>query len=255
MRIIIILISLFSVQTFAQYNGRIDLSLRTKPLSFNGVLTGAYDGLLWGSVDKTTGMFGFYRVGVKAGGNPTAAAFLQIAPIAPVVFEIQKGTTYRFLKTGTTDCDLYECLKKIDRTDYSLKIGGALKNFVLMSKFTLRDIETQNGTKPVYLEWEAFHVTPGKYYRYFENVSMLGYKLDDIQTAGIMYIGGELTNTAAHFYSGYGYYSRKMEWANLTAGLGYYDNGAAPAAVHSKFQGISALVLLSRNFGETLSLF
>lgn len=250
-----ILISLFSVQTFAQLNGKIDLSLRTKPLQYNGVLTGAYDGHLWGEVDKTKGMYGFYRVGAKLGGSPTAALFLQFAPIAPVVFEIQKSSTYRFVKTGTTDCDKYECLKKIDRADYSVRIGGAFKNFMLMSKFTIRDIETEEGTKPVYLEWEAFHVSPGHYYRAFENLTMLGYKIDDIQSAGLMYIGGELTNTSAHFYSGYGYYNRKLEWATLTAALGYYENSQAPADVHSKFQGVSALVLLSRTFGDTLSLF
>lgn len=250
-----LLISLFCAPTFAQLNGRIDLSLRTKPLSYNGVLTGAYDGLLWGTVDKTKGMYGFYRAGIRAGGNPTAALFLQVAPVAPVVFEIQKGSTYRFIKTGATDCDRYECLKKIDRTDYSLRLGGAFKNFVFMSKFMIRELETEDGTKPLFLEHETFHVTPGHYYRYFENISMLGYKIDDLQTAGIMYMGGELTNTSAHFYSGYGYYSRKLEWANLTAALGYFENSAAPADVRGKFQGASALILLSRNFGDTLSLF
>jgi hypothetical protein len=246
--------SLMSFSAFAELNAKIDLSLRTKPLQYNGVLTGAYDGRLWGEVDRTKGMYGFYRVGAKLGGSPTAAAFVQVAPIAPVVFEVQKGTTYRFVKTKATDCDTYECLHRIDRTDYSLRLGGAYKEFILMSRFTWRDIQTEDGTKPVFLEFEAFHVAPGHYYRYFENMTMAGYKLDDLSSAGLLYIGGELTGSPSRFYSGYGYYNRKMEWGTLTAALGYYDN-AGPAAVQDKLRGVSALVLLSRSFGETLALF
>ena len=253
--ILIIIASLFSFQTFAEFNGKIDFSLRTKPLQYNAGVTGAYDGLLWGEVNRTNGLYGFYRVGAKLGGSPTAAAFIQIAPVAPVVFEIQKGTTYRFVKTSGTDCDTYECLHRVDRTDYSMRLGGAYKKFVLMSKFMLREIETEEGTKPIFLELEAFHVRPGHYYRYFENLTMAGYKMDDFSSAGLLYIGGELTGSRARFYSGYGYYNRRMEWATLTAALGYTDNSVAPAAIQDKFRGLSAIVLLSRTFGETLSLF
>ena len=129
MRLILILIAvLFSFPTFAELNAKIDLSLRTKPLQYNGGLTGAYDGRLWGEVDRTKGLYGFYRVGARLGGSPTAAAFVQVAPIAPVIFEIQKGTTYRFIKTSATDCDTYECLHRIDRTDYSMRLGLLKRN-------------------------------------------------------------------------------------------------------------------------------
>jgi hypothetical protein len=85
-------------------------------------------------------------------------------------------------------------------------------------------------------------------------MTMAGYKLDDLSSAGLLYIGGELTGSPSRFYSGYGYYNRKMEWGMLTAALGYYDN-AGPAAVQDKLRGVSALVLFSRSFGETLALF
>lgn len=247
-KILLLLSAMFCFQSLAQVNGKIDLSLRTKPLQYNGVGTVAYDGVLWGDVDKANPKYGFYRVGAKLGGSPTAAAFVQVAPIAPVVFEVQKGTTYRFIKTSATDCDTYECLHKVDRTDYSIRLGGAVKKFVLLMKFMLREIDAEEGNRPVYLELESFHVTPG-YHHYFESTITLGYKLDDTTTTGIIYNGGELSGGSQHFYSGYGFYSRKCGDYGVTGALGYYDNA------YDKFRGVSGLIIVSRAFGDTLALF
>ncbi len=248
-KFLIILGFFLCAQAFAQANGKVDLSLRTKPLQYNGVGTIAYDGLIWGQGEKTNPMYGFYRVGAKLGGSPTAAAFLQVAPVAPVVFEIQKSTTYRFIKTSAVNCDTFECLHKVDRTDYSLRIGGAYEKFILLTRFTLRDIETEKGTKPVFLELEAFNVTPDHDYRYFESSVTAGYKLDDIKTAGILYVGGEITGSRNRFTAGYGFYSHRFEQFSVTGALGYYDNS------YDKFRGVSGVVILSKSFGETLSLF
>jgi hypothetical protein len=77
----------------------------------------------------------------------------------------------------------------------------------------------------------------------------LGYKLSDMQTVGLIYNGGEVTDNYQHFYSGYGFYSQKCGEYNFIGALGYYDQA------YDKFRGVSALAIVSRTFGDTLALF
>ncbi len=242
-------ISLNIVTAGASVHGRVDGALRMRPTSYNAVGLLAYDGLLWGEGDKTKPTaYGFYRVGAKAGGSPTAAALVQIAPVAPLVFEVQKGTALRFFKLSATDCDQYECHKNIERTDYSVRLGAAYKKFIFSLKGTWREIKTANSTKSVYLELESFHVNPG-YYTYFEANTAVGYKLDELRTTGLIYIGGVISDGDRDFKSIYGFYSQKHGDYSFTGAAGYYD-----AQDLRKYTGLSLLALVGWSFGENLSL-
>lgn len=77
---------------------KVDFNMRTQPFGTNIVGTAQYDQHLWGEVDKARSLYGYARAGVKAGGSPTAAGFIQVAPIAPLIFEVSKSKTYRFLE-------------------------------------------------------------------------------------------------------------------------------------------------------------
>lgn len=242
---------LFSFQAGAAVNGRVDAAMRTKPLSYNIVGTVAYDGLIWGAGEKTDPMYGFYKIGGKVGGAPTAAAFLQVAPVAPLVFEVQRGTTYRF-SNHATDCDVYECYKKVDRTDYSVKAGAAAGKFVFSGRATWREIDTDESTKNVtYLELEAFHVTPG-YHTFFEYNATVGYKLDDVFTIGAFYNAGTISSgNDREFKAGYAFYSARLNNNySVTGAVGHFDIDDL-----DRFKGFSALLMVNRSFGDSLSLF
>lgn len=246
--IILVLSLLTSFQAAAGVNGRVDAVMRSKPIGYNLLGTVAYDGLIWGSGEKNDPMYGFYKIGGKVGGIPTAAAFLQVAPIAPLVFEVQRGTTYRFIN-HTTDCDIYECYKKVDRTDYSVKLGAGFGKFVFSGRATWREIDTEESTKSaVYLELENFHVAPG-YHTFFDYNATVGYKLDDVHTVGGFYNAGTISSGDREFKAGYGFYSVKAGDYSVTGAVGHYDIDDL-----DRFKGFSAILMVSRAWGDSLSL-
>lgn len=221
---------------------------RTKPATINPTGMVAYDGLLWGEYSKESPLYGYYRIGARAGGNPSYGALLQVAPIAPLIFEIQKGYTHRFAKISTIDCNTVECKGQIDRTDYSVRLIAAKNNFILLSSATWREIRTPDGSLPVGLESEVFVVSPG-FHRFFETSFTFGYQLPENQLVGVMVNNGVISEGSRKSSSVYAIYRSKWDEYNYAVGAGTYKSDAPDQ------DGLSALFSISRSWGDKLSLF
>ncbi len=247
--IMILILGLFQVsQSYAETNYSLSLVGRSKPATINPTGTIAYDGMLWGEFSKDHPMYGYYRVGAKAGGNPNYGAFFQIAPIAPLVFEVSKGITNRFLKISTLDCDAVDCKGKVDRTDYAIRAAGAKGNFVLLVSANWREIRTDEASQLVGLESEFFTVTPG-FHRFFETSTLLGYKSSENDIVGLLFNNGTISEGSRKNSSVYGIYRSKWDDYNWTVGAGNFKSDMPDQ------DGLSLIFSISRNWGDRLSLF
>lgn len=241
--------SLFTVSSaLAEMNYSIDGRFRSKPSAFNAWGTVGYDGLLWGEYNREKPMYGYYRVGGRFGGSPNYAAFVQVAPIAPLVFEVQKGNTHRFMSINTIDCDLVECKGKVERTDYIVRLGAAYKDFVFGGGAMWRELKTEDSTKAIGLELEMFTVSPG-FHRYFETNFVAGYKLANGHMVGATVINGVVSEGERKMSAAYGIYRLPWNDFTITGGLGSYKSDQPDQ------DGTSAILTFGRTWGERLSLF
>jgi hypothetical protein len=242
------LVWLIATVAKAEDHYSIDGGYRSLPKGANLVATAAWDGLLWGDADKQKPLYGYYRVGARLGGTPTAAAFVQVAPIAPVILEVQHGFTDRFSKMGPFDCDTYDCFGKVERTDYSLRLVGGYKDLVFMGTMLSRNIQTAESNKAIALELENLTIRPGKE-KLVEGSLMAGYKLNPTQVVGLLYNRGTLDETHQGYAGAYAFY--RFSWQDFawTAAVGNYQSD------HPDLSGTSVLLGVSRRWGEVLSLF
>ncbi len=240
--------SSLSIISHAETHYLLDASLRTQPSAKNLVGTAAYDGMLWGVADKKNPLYGYYRVGLRAGGNPSYAAFLQIAPVAPLIFEIQRGDTHRFFDISSINCDLVECKGKVERTDYSIRLLAAYESIFFSGTALWRELRTSNNSKLVGLENELFVVTSG-FHRYFESNITLGYQLPGEHLAGVTYTSGLLSEGDRKISTVYGFYQLPYKGFSVTLGAGEYKSDAPDQ------DGFSGVLLISKEWGEKLSLY
>ncbi len=224
----------------------LDLGARSKPSTASLDGTVAYDQMLWGTKSQEKPMYGYMRVGARLGGNPTNGAFVQVAPIAPLVFEVQKGYTHRFIKTASFDCSVVECYGRIERTDYIIRLLAGYQHFIFLGNAMWREIQTGNENKPVVLEAEMFSVQPG-FHRFFESTVTVGFKLNEDDIVGVMVGAGEISENNRRFSSAYGVYKTKWNGFGIAAGLGKYSSDQADQ------DGSSAIFSMSYKFGERLS--
>ncbi len=221
---------------------------RSKPATINPTATIAYDGMLWGEPSKENPVYGYYRIGARTGGNPNLGAFFQVAPIAPLVFEISRGITNRVLKISTLDCDVVSCKGRIDRTDYIIRAVAAKSNLILLASANWREIRTDNVSQVVGLEAEFFTVTAG-FHRFFETTFTLGYKLSEKDLVGLIFNNGEIAEGQRKSSSVYGVYRSKWDEYNWALGAGNYKSDMPDQ------DGLSIIFSVTRNFGDRLSLF
>jgi hypothetical protein len=233
---------------FGEVSYQLEARGRSKPFSGNILATAAFDQLLWGQASHEDPFYGYLRLGLRGGGSPTYSGFLQIAPIAPLIFEIQKSTTFRFTKISTFDCDLIDCSGRIDRTDYTIRAVGALDQFVFFGMLIWRDIQTGTANKNIGLEIENFEVTPG-FHHYLESTLSLGYRLENKHTPGLVITNGVLSEGERKLTSFYFIDRFNLNEYSITLGAGSYHSDQKDQ------NGLSFLFSISYNWGEKLSLF
>jgi hypothetical protein len=222
---------------------------RSYPGAINLSATAAVDKMLWGEYSKETPFYGYYRLGVIGGGAPNYGAFLQIAPIAPVIIGIQQGYTHRFTKIATLNCDVVECKGMVSRTDYSIKILGGYGEYFTAINAGVREIKTPDSSSNVGLEQEIASV-PSGYHRYSETILALGYKITDEKALGFLINSGEFVNQNIKNSSSYLFYRFMWEKYNVTFGVGQYTSNN-----QNGVDGPSAVFSMTRSWGEKLSLF
>lgn len=246
------LLFIFIVMSAASAKTEMNLSLkgsyRSDPAGQNIQAIAGYDGLLWGEVNKEIPLYGYYRLGASVGGTPTAAAFIEVAPIAPLIFKLQQASTYRFLESSVFDCKKLYCFGVMDRTDISVTAVGAYGNILGMISYLWRDIRTPSGFGPVVSELEYFSLPEGRH-NYGEWNAALGYKLDDDTIIGLQYTAGRVSSGDKQFSSIYGVY--QWRWAELdwTAGAGHFASDEVGVT------GTGVILTIGKKFGDTLSLF
>ncbi len=238
---------LISNYAMAQSHYSLELSSRTKPYGTNLLATAAADKLLWGKEDKSNPIYGYGSIGAQVGGSPTAAIFAKLAPIAPIIFEVQKSKTYRFIKSSEFDCSSNQCLSSVDRTDYSVKLLAGYKNLVGSFSALWRDVKSKETTKPTALELEYFSVPAGTH-RFIQTGAIVGYKTSNQQFFGFTLNNGYISNINKKFTNYYGLYHFEWKELNWLVGAGHYQTNEA------NISGNGALISISKNFGESLGL-
>ncbi len=234
--------------SFAQMNYDLKAGYRSTPAGNNIAATAQYDSLLWGAADKEKPWYGYYSVGFTLGGAPTAAAFVQVAPIAPLIFELQKSATYRFSNSAVFDCDRIYCFGVSDRTEASATILGGYGNIVGFITTLWKNIRLPDSSNPVLSELEYFAATPGEHF-YNETTAALAYRLDEEKSAGIVYSSGRFSEGDRKTNSAYGVFRWKWQELDLTGGLGQYNSDQPGIG------GTSFIFAIGKKFGECLSLF
>lgn len=251
-----VFVILFSaLPALAGLNGQLKLNYRNKPAGQNLLATAAYDGLLWGTPDTEMPLYGFYRAGLVAGGTPTAAAFVEVAPVAPLVFRLQKGSTYRYLESSVFECAREYCFGVADRTDLSVTAVGAYGRVLGLVSYLWRDLRLPESSNPVVAEQEYFTARAGRH-NYGEWTVALGYKLVDngrgaeiADRLGLQYTAGEISEGHRRMNSVYAVYQWSWQGLNLTAGAGHFDTDQPGVS------GEGLILAIGKNFGESLSLF
>lgn len=245
---LLLIIFFFSQESFAQVQQRYTVSYRTNPAGINAVGSLTYSGLMWGKKEKGNPLYGYYKIGGQLGGAPTAAVFLEVAPIAPVVFEVQKSATYRFLNSSVFDCNNFYCFGVTERTDYSVRAAGKYQDFVLLGSYMWRDIKVPESSKPVMLELENFTVLSGNH-KFNEASIFGGYIIWTGDTAGVAYTQGEFSDLSRKYNSIYGIYHWKKDGIAYTAGVGNFNTD------QPNLSGGSIIFSIGKTIGESLSLF
>ncbi len=247
-----LLVCSWNQQAFAEDFFLVEASARSQPQATNLVGTLAHDGLLWREQGKekvpASPLFGYYRLGTRFGGSPSLAGFLQIAPIAPVVFEIQRGFTQRFSRPAGFDCDQVQCFGQIQRTDYSLRLAAAYENFILIESLLWRELETEANSQKIFIELENMLASPGVR-RFFQNTSLLAYRLPEDRLLGFRLDSGILINESQNFNAAYLVYRQPWQEFQISFGAGQFR------ASNSNLDGFSLILSMSRKWGDSLSLF
>lgn len=247
-KVIFFAITIFFIFAKAETNYKVLAQYRTVPSALNVLATGSYESLLWGEVDKKKPLYGYYKVGAALGGSPTAAAFLEVAPIAPIVFKIQKSMTYRFTKSQVFDCKNVYCYGVIDRTDASVSAAAGYNGYVGVLSYLWRNLNAPSSENSVMAEQELFLTTSGEHF-YNELTLAVGYMLEDKKMIG-------LYSTAARFSDGdrksnslYAVYRWPWQEWDLTGGVGQYRTDEAFVG------GQGVIFTIGKKFGESLALF
>lgn len=233
---------------WASWNGNADFSFRTDPRAMN--LTGsiAYDQLLRGEASKENPFYSYARLGFIAGGCPSIGAYLDYAPIAPLIFSVQKGYTHRFHNNSRVDCQSYQCQKNVDRTDYSVRGIVAYEKFFFTQNYIWREIKTDEDLNRMYLEQEHF-VAPSGFHRFTEANSILGYMISDQQQAGFLYTTNRLSEGGFRSHTASVFFRQKWGDLSLTAGVSQYKNE------QFDIEGPAGFISLKFDQGKKLSLF
>lgn len=208
----------------------------------------AYDDILWGKVSRETPLYGYYRLGALAGGSPTLGAFIEVAPIAPLVFRYQKSITYRFLKSSSFDCENYYCFGAFDRSDFSVQLAAGYGRVVGAVSYLWRNLNAPESSNPVIAEHELFTVSSGEHL-YNEAGITVGYLMRDSSVVGLTHMSAVISEGNRHSSSIYGIYHWKWKGYDLTAGAGRYDTEQPDVSA------VGVLFVIGKKFGDSLSLF
>lgn len=238
---------LFSFPVAAEWNESISAGYRSVPQGQNFQGTIAYDRLLWGEVNREKPLYGYVRAGVRVGGAPTGAVFLQVAPVAPLIFEVQKGATYRYTPSNIFDCKNIFCYGVTERTDVSAKLAFGSGSFVGYASYLWRSITLPESSNPVLAEIELVMASKGNH-GYNEYSIAAGVKFAD-DFAGLIYSRGIFSENKKRSESAYAVYSWKFNEFELSTGAGTCNSD------ESGVSGSGVFLAMSRKFGESLSLF
>lgn len=222
--------------------------LRTDPRAMNVTATVASDHLLRGQQSKEKPFYSYGRLGLVAGGSPTLGAFIDYAPIAPLIFSVQKSFTHRFQDSSRFDCENYQCKKNVDRTDYSVRGIVAYGKFFFTQNYIWREMKTDADMRPVYLEQEHAVVTSG-FHRFTEATSILGFEISKEQIIGVLYTADWLSEGRFRSHTASVFFRQKWGDFSLTFGLNEYK--------YEQFdiQGPAGFLTVNFNQGQKLSLF
>lgn len=246
--IFLFLIILSPVTIASSVNYKLDGVFRTKPRATNAVAEAAYDHLIWGELDKKKPLYGYGRVGAKLGGSPGLAAFLQFAPIAPVIFEVQQSRTKRFLKSSEFNCAQVECLNTVKRLDYSIRLLGGYKDFFATALFLWRKIETPASSMPVMVELEYFTLSPKASHQFYSNSFIVGHNLSEDLSFGLAYEHADISKQNKEFENMVGFTRLKWKDIQWSVGAGRFRSN------ETNITGNGVFLSLSKKFGESLSL-
>lgn len=247
-KLLILVISLFVTKAYAGDHYSFEARARSAPTIGNVQASANYDQMLWGEKTPDNPLYGYLRAGARGGGSPTYAGFLQVAPIAPIIFEVQKGVTHRFLKISGFACSEIECKGKVDRTDYSIKLLAAFKDFVFLGNIMWREIQTGSSPTLVGLEYEFFEVTPG-FHRFFETTWTLGYKLSSGNMIGLVNTQGEMSEGNRRSSSVHAIYRFPYQDFSLVTGIGNFKSD------QNNLNQTSVIFSATYQWGERLSLY
>ena len=229
-------------------NSSFKFQYRSLPGAANVSANLAYDDLLWGKVSKETPLYGYYKFGAVAGGSPTLGAFIEVAPIAPLVFKYQKSMTYRFLKSSSFDCATAYCFGDLDRSDFSVHLAAGYGRIIGVASYLWRNLNAPESSNPVVAEQELFTMTSGEH-SYNEAGLTVGYLLRDSSVVGLVYTSAVISEGNRHSNSIYGIYHWKWNGFDLTTGAGRYDTEQPDVSASG------VLFVIGKKFGESLSLF
>lgn len=246
---ILIFSLLFSLQVKAKWNGGVDAGYRSLPAGLNASATLAHDNLLWGEYNKTEPLYGYSRVGLSLGGSPTAAAFVQLAPIAPLIFELQKSASYRYIKSSTFDCEKFYCYGNVDRTEMTVTLLGGYDKFVALASYMWREIRVPDSSNQVVAELEYFTLPANQTHTYHEVNLILGYNINEEQSVALAYTSSSVSYRDFKADSIYALYRMKYMQVDLTFGAGTYNSDQPDVA------GNGVVFAIGKKFGESLSLF
>ncbi len=242
------IVMVFSSLSLAQYNLNVNAAFRTDPRAKNLTATLAYDYLLRGEASKQTPFYSYARAGVVAGGSPSFGAFIQVAPIAPLIFEVQKSRTVRIDSSDHFDCQKFECQGVIDRTEYSVRAVAAYGHFFITPKFLWREVQSDSNFRPIYFEQEVATASPG-FHRFQQASVILGYAISDAWQSGVIYSASEFSENRVVSHTASVFYRQKIGAYAATFGLSHYK--------YEQFdiQGPAGFLSLDYDLGDKLSLF
>jgi len=238
----------FALTSFAEFHYELEGLLRTDPRAMNMTVTAAYDHLLRVEFSKENPFYSYGRAGVIAGGSPSLAAFLEYAPVAPLIFSVQKSFTHRFQDASRFDCETIQCKKNIDRTDYSVRGVVGYQKFFFSQSYLWRELKTDSDPLPIYLEQERA-VVPEGFHRFTESTSVLGYQISDEQIAGAFYTATWVSEGNFHSHTASAFFRQNCGEFSLTFGVSQYK--------YEQFdiQGPAGFITLNFEQGKKLSLF
>ena len=243
-----VFICFVSLGAHAEISYELETALRTDPRAMNMTIKINYDFLLRGEVSKENPFYSYARAGLAAGGSPTLGAFIEYAPVAPLIFSVQKNWTHRFLEASRFDCENNQCKKNIDRTDYGVRGVLGYQNIFFSQSYILRELKTDSDVLPVYIEQEHALVSSG-FHRFQEATSILGYQISKEQIAGVLYTSAWLSEGSFRSHTASVFYRQLCGDFSLTFGLSQYK--------YEQFniQGPAGFITLNFSQGEKLSLF